>query len=134
MAKASVSVRVPADADEVWDFIGDFARLDGWAPGVAGCVCDGRDVGCVRTVETADGRRRRERLESLDEVGRSYSYSLLDEAAAPHCVATLKVWSERNGGAEVVWSVESADDGEAACREMEALFRAALENVRSRFA
>ena len=135
MAKVTVSQRVAADADAVWELIGDFNGLAGWAAGVKACAVDGQDVGAVRTVEMADGRRLRERLESLDEVGRSYSYSLV-EGGQTDCLATLKVWANRDGSAEIVWSAEfepaEAVDGEA-CARLEAFYRTSLEAAAGRF-
>jgi hypothetical protein len=135
MAKVTVSQRVAADADAVWELIGDFHGLAAWASDVKACAADGQDVGAIRTVEMADGRRRRERLESLDEVGRSYSYSLLDESAGD-CLATLKVWANRDGSAEIVWSAEFEPEGAAereSCAAMEAFYRSSLEGVSERF-
>ena len=134
MAKVSVSQRVAADADAVWELIGDFNGLAGWAAGVKACSADGQDVGAVREVEMADGRRLRERLESLDEVGRSYSYSV---QGANDCLGTLKVWANRDGSAEIVWSAEfdadGAPEGEAAAR-IEDFYRSSLAKVSDRFA
>jgi hypothetical protein len=131
MAKVTVSQRVAADADAVWELIGDFNGLAGWAANVKACAGDGEDV---RVVEFADGRRLRERLESFDEIGRSYSYSLIKgEEAAEGRLATLKVWANRDGSAEVVWSAEldPADAAEAA--ELDAFYRSSLQAVSERF-
>ena len=136
MAKVSVELRVAADAEAIWELIGAFGRLADWAAGVRSSAVDGEDVGAVRIVETADGRRRRERLESYDEVGRSYSYTVLDEqTASREHLATLKVWANRDGSAEIVWSSEfeggDTPDPEG-CAAIEAFYRASLENVRAR--
>ena len=134
MAKVSVSQRVATDADALWELIGDFNGLAGWAAGVKACSADGQDVGAVREVEMADGRRQRERLESLDEVGRSYSYTSGDGG---ECLATLKVWANRDGSAEIVWSAEFEEAGEAAaeaCARTEAFYRSSLEALKARFA
>ena len=133
MAKVSVSQRIAADADAVWQLIGDFGALTRWAADIEACTVEGHDVGAVRTVETRDGRRQRERLESLDEVGRSYSYSGLDGAPV---VATLKVWANRDGSAEIVWSAdfEAASAPESAdCAIVEDFYRASLERLKARF-
>jgi hypothetical protein len=137
MGKVSVSQRVTADADAIWELIGDFNGLASWADGVTSCSGDGHDVGSVRVVELADGRRLRERLESLDEVGRSYSYSLTEGGrGADDCLATLKVWANRDGSAEIVWSAEfdaeGAPEGAGGAR-IEVFYRSSLAKVSERF-
>ena len=135
MAKVSVSQRVAADAEAVWEAIGDFGGLAGWAEGVASCDCDGQDVGAVREVGLPQGRCR-DRLESLDEVGRSYSYSTLEGALGEEQITTLKVWANRDGSAEVVWSTEfdAAEGGQPADgASLEAFYRASLDRLKRRF-
>lgn len=138
MTKVSVSQRIAADAEKVWELIGDFNGLPAWAAGVTDSSVDGADVGAVRSVGLPGGRRLKERLESLDEVGRSYSYSIVEGAAGTQdYLSTLKVWANRDGSAEVVWSSEfevvDAPEDEVRSR-IEGFYRASLERVRDRFA
>jgi carbon monoxide dehydrogenase subunit G len=138
MTRVSVSQRVAADADAVWELIGDFNGLPAWAAGVAESSVEGADVGAVRSVTLQNGRRLKERLESLDEVGRSYSYSIVEGAVGMRdYLATLKVWANRDGSCEVVWSAEfevvDAPEDEVRGR-IEAFYRTSLERVRDRFA
>lgn len=138
MTRVSVSQRVAADADAVWELIGDFNGLPAWAAGVTDSAVDGADVGAIRTVGLPGGRRLKERLESLDEVGRSYSYSIVEGAAGTRdYLSTLKVWANRDGSSEVVWSSEfevvDAPEDEVRGR-IEGFYRASLERVRDRFA
>jgi hypothetical protein len=131
MAKVTVSQRVAADADAVWELIGDFNGLAGWAANVKTCTEDGADI---RMVEFVDGRRLRERLESFDEIGRSYSYSLMQgEQVAEGRLATLKVWANRVGSAEIVWSAEFDQAEAPEVAELETFYRSSLQAISERF-
>ncbi len=71
------------DADKVWKITGDFGGLQRWLPGISACRVEGggaTDQGgnAMRIVDVFDGSVTRERLQSLDDSKRSYTYDLLE--------------------------------------------------------
>lgn len=76
------STVIPAPVDQIWDFLRDFARVDAWHPDVTNATIEGTDaglrVGQERTIALRDGSVMRERLLALDDIQRSYTYSLIE--------------------------------------------------------
>ncbi|MFJ3485258.1 SRPBCC family protein [Pseudomonas sp. NPDC090202] len=125
MASASASVRIPVSADKVWQLVGGFLSLPEWLPLIAKSVPG--EGGRVRELTTQTGEVIVERLQSFDEQGRTYSYSITD---APFPVtdylATLKVSADGEQGALVEWSGRFTPNG-ISDAEAEALFRGVYE-------
>ncbi|MGD9511377.1 MAG: SRPBCC family protein [Geminicoccaceae bacterium] len=102
MPKAYASTVLNASADKVWAAIRDFNGLPGWHPGIAdSAIEDGGSsdqVGAVRSMHLGDGAHIRERLLSLCDVTRSYSYNF---ETTPFAVlnyhATLRVTPVTDG-------------------------------------
>ena len=101
-AKASASVDIAASPDRVWQLIGGFGSLPDWLPYIP--KSDLNDGGRVRHLANPNGEVIVERLEAFDDLGRSYSYSILQ---APFPVtgylSTLRVLPH-GGGSRVQWS------------------------------
>lgn len=74
MTKVSVLTKLTVPADEVWALIGEWNALPTWHPGVQACALEGG--GLLRRVRLADGTELVEKLESVDAVGRTYTYSV----------------------------------------------------------
>lgn len=64
-------------AEQVWDIVRDFNALDEFVETVASCTTEGSGVGAVRTLILQDGGKVQEKLESLDNEGRSLTYSIV---------------------------------------------------------
>lgn len=77
MAKVEVQDEVDAATETVWDLVSDFGGVRRISADVESCEVDGEGVGAVRTIHT-NGIVVEERLESLDEKARTFSYSMLD--------------------------------------------------------
>lgn len=80
MARAYTSTVVNATADDVWAYLRDYNGLPKWTGGVVvsseiedGLAAD--QVGCVRSFTLDDGEHLRERLLSLSDTRRAYSYN-----------------------------------------------------------
>jgi D-threo-aldose 1-dehydrogenase len=101
-AKASASVDIAASPDRVWQLIGGFGSLPDWLPYIP--KSDLNDGGRVRHLANPNGEVIVERLEAFDDLGRSYSYSILQ---APFPVtgylSTLRVLPN-GSGSRVQWS------------------------------
>lgn len=99
-------------ADRVWRIAGDFGGLAQWLPGISACRVEGSgaaDQGgnAVRSVDVLDGSVTIERLETLDEANRTYSYSILQAKgldASNEYHATLAVIPTGDNQCRVTWS------------------------------
>jgi hypothetical protein len=78
-----VSEEVAAPADAVWQRVRDFGGLTDWSPGIEKCEIEGEGVGAVRTLTMPGGLTLQEKLESFDESGRSFSYSIVEPTPLP---------------------------------------------------
>jgi hypothetical protein len=104
MGQVSVKVSMPVAADRVWQTLRDFGGMNKWAPGIADLTLQGTGVGAVRTMTFKDGSRVVERLESLNDDGRSFSYTILESTLPVEgYVASLTVRDLGPAGCEVEW-------------------------------
>lgn len=102
MATASATIDIPASADQVWQLIGGFNTLPDWLPFILNSEMS--EGGRVRTLQTADGAVVVERLETFDNAGKTYSYSILQAPfPATDYLATIRV-EDQGQGARVTWS------------------------------
>ncbi|WP_236189144.1 SRPBCC family protein [Pseudomonas pharyngis] len=102
MATASATIDIPASADQVWQLIGGFNTLPDWLPFIPNSELS--EGGRVRTLQTADGGVVVERLETFDNAGKTYSYSILQAPfPATDYLATIRVEAQGQG-AKVTWS------------------------------
>lgn len=100
MAEVSVTVKLAASAERVWEFIGGFQSLVEWSGSIKASVPE--QGGRVRRLKTTDGAIIAERLLNFDEAERSYTYTIISgpipvsnyrstlhvigEPGAPHCM------------------------------------------------
>lgn len=82
MPRPYASGVVPADADAVWRLVRDFNGLPAWHPAIATSEIEAgpaaTEVGAVRKLGMPDGGVVRERLVTLDDVARSYTYDIVE--------------------------------------------------------
>ncbi|WP_426205347.1 SRPBCC family protein [Pseudomonas sp. TWP3-1] len=102
MATASATIDIPASADQVWQLIGGFNTLPDWLPFIPKSELS--EGGRVRSLQTADGAVVIERLQTFDNAGKTYSYSI-EQAPFPATdyLATIRVEAQGQG-ARVTWS------------------------------
>ncbi|MGE3905462.1 MAG: SRPBCC family protein [Reyranellaceae bacterium] len=74
MAEVKVSQDYKADADKVWQKIRSFTGLADWMPGVQ---CEASDGGKTRKLTLPTGAVIVETLETFDEPGRTYGYTIV---------------------------------------------------------
>ncbi|PMU12623.1 MULTISPECIES: SRPBCC family protein [unclassified Pseudomonas] len=102
MATASAFIDIPATAEQVWQLIGGFNSLPDWLPFIPQSELS--EGGRVRSLQTADGAVVVERLETFDNAGKTYSYSILQAPfPATDYLATIRV-DAQGQGARVTWS------------------------------
>ncbi|MBI6657861.1 SRPBCC family protein [Pseudomonas carnis] len=133
MATASSVIEIAVSADQVWQLIGGFNSLPDWLPLIAKS-----EGGRVRHLTTADGGTIVERLQTFDNVARTYSYTI---EASPFPVsaylATLQVEALTETSAKVTWSgvfTPAAGTTDAQVEELFAgIYEGGLEALRGNF-
>jgi len=136
VAKASAVIEVPVSAEQVWQLVGGFNSLPDWLPFIV--KSEPSEGGRVRHLQTADGGVVVERLQSFDNVARTYSYSI-SESPFPvsEYLATLKVEGLTDSSAKVTWSgvfTPVAGVTDAAVEELFAgVYSGGLEALRGNF-
>ncbi|NWE12852.1 SRPBCC family protein [Pseudomonas yamanorum] len=136
MAKASAVIEVPVSAEQVWQLVGGFNSLPDWLPFIV--KSEPSEGGRVRHLQTADGGVVVERLQSFDNVARTYSYSI-SESPFPvsEYLATLKVEGLTASSAKVTWSgvfTPVAGVTDAAVEELfSGVYSGGLEALRGNF-
>ena len=127
MAQAFASIDIPAAPDQVWKLIGGFGSLPDWIPAVpASELAAG---GRVRRLPIPPGHLTIERLVAFDDVGRSYTYTIV-EAPFPvsNYLSTLRVLDTDAGkSSRVEWSGRFTPNG-VSDEEASKLFRGVYEN------
>ena len=103
-ARASVrrEVRIRRSADELWEWVGDPARLAEWWPGITACVVDGDS----RTITMGSGLPMPERLLTIDRLQRRFQYRITAPIFREH-TSTIDVHDLGDGSCLVVYSVDA---------------------------
>jgi hypothetical protein len=137
MAQVSMSQKLEASAEKVWELIGGFNSLPTWHPAIEKSRTEGEGEGQVRTLELTGGATIRERLDRADEGARSYTYSILSgPLPVADYVATLCVREAGDGACVVDWSSEFDPDGvpEAAAVEIiESVYQTGFVGLTEKF-
>lgn len=126
MPRPYASAVVPAGAEDVWQLVRDFDGLPGWHPAISASELStgtATEVGAVRRLTLADGGVVVERLVTLDDTARSYTYEILESPfSVRRYVSTIRVTPVTDSGQAFVewWTEYDADSGDEA--ELSALF------------
>lgn len=104
MSEVLVKEEVNASADAVWELVRDFGGVLKWSSALESCEFEGEGVGAVRTLHMPGAPAIVERLESLDDATKSFSYSIV-EGPLPldDYLSTLKVSDRGADRCEVEW-------------------------------
>jgi len=138
MARVSMSTDLAVPVDEVWKLVGRFNALPEWHPAVVRSEAEGEGVGATRTLSLAGGGSIVEKLESVDEDGYVYSYSILSgPLPVADYKATIRVKPGDDGKHSVVeWSSEFTPKGvpeSAAADAIAGVYQAGLDNLSRMF-
>lgn len=102
MGQAKATGTISAPLDEVWAIVRDFGNL-AWG-GIPGVTLQGDGIGAVRTF-TSRGQTIHERLETLDDLGHTLSYSIVEPSSIPWTGHLAKIaLSPAPDGTAVEWS------------------------------
>ena len=104
MANVRIEDDIAAGVDTVWAKIADFGGIGEWAPGVEKCELEGAGVGSVRRISMG-GMKIAERLEKLDEAGRSLTYSIVEgPMPVENYLATITITDAGDGRSHILWT------------------------------
>jgi len=95
-------VRIRRSADELWEWVGDPARLAEWWPGITACVVDGDS----RTITMGSGLPMPEKLLTIDRLQRRFQYRITAPIFREH-TSTIDVHDLGDGTSLVVYSVDA---------------------------
>lgn len=144
MARAYGSGVVHAPADEVWALVRDFDGLPAWHPAIkASEIEEGTNlvVGAVRKLTLDGGGVVRERLVTLDDIDRTYTYEFTDPGPMPvrSYRSTIRVAPVTDTGAAFVewhcwFDSEAADEAGMARQFSRGVYAAGIQALQNRFA
>lgn len=145
--KSNESIVIAVPPAEVWKAVKDFAKIDGWHPGVAKSVAGGdKETSITRTLTLKSGGDIVEGLDELDDANLVLGYRLSKENVDAFPVgsysASMKIVAAE-GGSEVRWMsrLYRADttnepppekNDEAALKAMSEFFKQGLEGLKKK--
>ena len=136
MSKVSMATEIQVPADQLWSLIGGFNALPDWHPAVQKSELT-EDNGKVRRLTLVGGGEIIEKLISVDDKERVYSYEILNSPLpVMNYKATIKVRENEDGSASVVeWSSDfTAPSGEAeAVKTIQGIYTAGFDNLKKIF-
>lgn len=127
MSRGSVrrEVRIARPASEVWDAIGDPARIQEWFDGITDSVVEGD----VRTITVGNGMEMPEQILTNDPVDRRFQYRITLPILREH-LSTLDVIDLGDGTSLAVYSCDA--DPSTMALIIGGAAGSALEDVRDR--
>jgi len=133
MTKVAMSTKLNVSADEAWKLIGGFNALPDWHPAVE--KSELTEEGQVRTLSLAGGGNIVEKLETANDAGRTYTYSIVDSPLPiANYMATITV-RETDEGTVMDWSSEFAPVGgeNEAMDAVQGIYQAGFDNLKKMF-
>lgn len=127
------SVELPAAPDKVWAVVGSFGGA--WHPLIARIETTGTGIGQLRSIETIDGKEIVERLDTMDNSKRVYTYTNISGIPASHYRGTFAV-TPKGSGSVVEWRAQflANNQPDLLVRTIVGtLFKAGLESLKVRF-
>lgn len=105
MSRARVIISIQAPAQEVWEAIREFNRVEKFLPTVASCTVEGSGVGARRICTLQDGSNVFERLVTLDERNRVLRYSVTQSRLPfESYLGTVRVTDSGHDRCAIDWS------------------------------
>lgn len=98
-------VRILCPPDQVWDLVGDPARIHEWFPGIDSCTVDGS----TRTIVTGSGLPIPEEIVTHDPIQRRFQYRITGPLFQEH-LSTLDVLDLDDGTSLVVYAADAVPD------------------------
>ncbi len=126
MASILVEKTLPAAPDALWELVVDFGNVR-WIPGASETAkVEGSGPGMARILGNPEGGSIREILDSVDEAGRSITYSIPEGTPIPvSSYSSTMTVSDDGGQAHLAWGCEFEPDGASAaeaCAAIEGMY------------
>jgi len=132
MAKVSVSEKIPANAQQVWEMIGNFNSLADWHPAIEKSELE--EGGSVRRLTMPDGTTIVETLTSEDGKERIYEYVIPDgQLPLSGYKALIRVVEDDDGNCTATWESEFEPQAPNAEDMVTGLYQAGFDNLRKMF-
>jgi uncharacterized protein YndB with AHSA1/START domain len=132
MAKVSVSEKIPANAQQVWEMIGNFNSLADWHPAIEKSELE--EGGSVRRLTMPDGTTIVETLTSEDGKERIYEYLIPDgQLPLSGYKAFIRVVEDDDGNCTATWESEFEPQAPNAEDMVTGLYQAGFDNLRKMF-
>ena len=112
MAKVTVERTLAVPADALWELVRDFGNVS-WMPGGSDIArIEGEGIGMFRIMSNPAGSDVHERLDAVNESGRSIQYSIAEGVPFPVTgYAATMVVSDDGGKGHLCWGCEFQPDG-----------------------
>jgi len=135
MAKINMKTDLNVAPDEVWKLIGGFNALPDWHPAVEKSELE--EEGSMRRLSLAGGGTIVEKLVSVDDKERVYSYLIIDSPLpVTNYEATIRVKDDGEGNTSVEWSSEFEAEGAPENEAMDVIagiYQAGFDNLKKMF-
>jgi uncharacterized protein YndB with AHSA1/START domain len=132
MAKVSISEKIPANAQQVWEMIGNFNSLADWHPAIEKSELE--EGGSVRRLTMPDGTTIVETLTSEDGKERIYEYVIPDgQLPLSGYKAFIRVVEDDDGNCTATWESEFEPQAPNAEDMVTGLYQAGFDNLRKMF-
>ncbi|MGA2307527.1 MAG: SRPBCC family protein [Acidimicrobiales bacterium] len=112
--KQTITRKMDVPADQAWDAIKQFGRLDVWFPSMAECKIEGEGIGAIRYL-TLDGGLGNitDRLVALDDEGHRLTYERTESPfPVTSYIGSVEVFRSFDSLAVVVWTVDFESEPE----------------------
>jgi len=136
MPKVNMQTELDVPAQQVWDLIGSFNALPDWHPAVESSELE--KGGQIRKLRLAGGGTIVEKLETISDNERVYTYSIVDSPLpVSDYMASISVRQDDDGDGTIVeWSssfqAQGASENEAV-RAIEEIYEAGFNNLKRIF-
>ena len=136
MPKVNMQTELDVPAQQVWDLIGSFNALPDWHPAVESSELE--KGGQIRKLRLAGGGTIVEKLETISDNERVYTYSIVDSPLpVSDYTASISVRQDDDGDGTIVeWSssfqAQGAPENEAV-RAIEEIYEAGFDNLKRIF-
>jgi hypothetical protein len=131
--KVTMSNKVSARPEAIWQAIGSFGAIANWHPMIERAETDGSGSGSTRTLHLLGGGKLVERLEQENPGERRYIYTIVDGPLPVRDYRSeIKVSDNGDGTSTIEWSSSfesTTSDTNSAVKSIEDIYRAGLDNI-----